>query len=178
MEAWLALAPAVFGVIGTLAGGWVAYQSGVFAARRAERREATKSLVVLLDSALQDTPDPGHRRAAHSAAASLASFGFGTDSVLLLLDVAAAWADLAPQLASGETDRNLVVVADDGAQMKGPDVGKHYIAGIVAALKWLNAPRHSRQALQGQTQTSLQIAKRVLESAKRGQPWTGYQPGP
>jgi hypothetical protein len=171
VEVWIALAPALFGLIGTLAGGWVAYQSGVLASRRADRQEATKSLIILLESATQDAPDPQHTKAAQTAGASLATFGFEIESILLLLKVASAWADLSPRVASGEVPKNLVIVRGR-EQMKGPDVKEYYLSGIVAALTWLNAPSRRRQALKEETRTSLQTARRVLNDAEHGLPWT------
>jgi hypothetical protein len=146
----------------------------VVASRRADRRDATQSLVVLLESATDDTPDPGHGKAAQSACAALATFGFEVESILLLLRVASAWADLSPRVASGEVPKNLVIHGSDPHdQMKGPDVKEFYLRGIVAALHWMNAPARRRQALKEETRTSLETARRVLNDAEHGSPWTG-----
>jgi hypothetical protein len=142
-ETWALLLPAAFGLLGTLAGGYLTYRSALAADRRTERRDARAALVALLDSVLEVDPDATrHRESARQAASLLMAQGLPSDVAVDLLAAASHWARLLPDLqkvhwaSTGESSPPSPM--GDAVKM-GPDVRRLYAAAVTALLSWLDA---------------------------------------
>ena len=142
-ETWALLLPAAFGLLGTLAGGYLTYRSALAAERRTERRDARAALVALLDSVLEVDPDATrHRESARQAVSLLMAQGLPSDVAVDLLDAASHWARLLPDLqrANWASTGKSSPLGPEGLSVKtGPDVRRHYAAAVEALLSWLDA---------------------------------------
>ena len=159
-DVWAVLLPAVFGLLGTLSGGYLTYRGTGAAEARAARRDARASLVTLLDSVLQVDPDASHhRQAAREAVTLLITAGLPANTVIELLDAASHWARLLPQLQNlpwASMGLASTLPASEAAVKTGPDVRRDYVAVIEKLLAWLSATpiwrhqrvRHLREPLQ------------------------------
>ena len=152
--------PAVFGLLGTLSGGYLTYRGTGAAEARAARRDARASLVTLLDSVLQVDPDASHhRQAAREAVTLLITEGLPANTAIELLDAASHWARLLPQLQNlpwASMGLASTLPASEAAVKTGPDVRRDYAAVIEKLLAWHSATpiwrhqrvRHLREPLQ------------------------------
>jgi hypothetical protein len=137
------LLPAAFGLLGTLAGGYLTYRSALAGERRTERRDARAALVALLDSVLEVDPDAArHRESARQAVSLLMAQGLPSDVAVDLLDAASHWARLLPDLQNvhwASTGRSSPLGPEGLTVKTGPDVRRHYAAAVEAVLSWLDA---------------------------------------
>lgn len=153
-DVWAVLLPAVFGLLGTLSGGYLTYRGTGAADARAARLDTRAALVTLLDSVLQVDPDASrHRQAAREAVALLMAEGLPANAAVDLLDAASHWARLLPQLQNvhwASTGLASTPHAPNEVAVKiGPDVRRHYAAAIEELLAWLSAtPRRRHQRVQ------------------------------
>jgi hypothetical protein len=133
-DVWAVLLPAVFGLLGTLSGGYLTYRGTGAAEARAARRDARASLVTLLDSVLQVDPDASHhRQAAREAVTLLITEGLPANTAIELLDAASHWARLLPQLQNlpwASMGLASTLPASEAAVKTGPDVRRDYGGGV------------------------------------------------